>query len=137
MSENIEGSCACGAVTVRSQEKAKSLCVCHCIDCQKFSGSTYAANVFFSKDAVEVTGEVRSYTSKADSGNDLVRSFCPVCSVVVTLAPMVVPHVLVIPLGVLADRDQYSPKMELFTDRKLPWVQMEGEHQCFSLGPEG
>jgi len=40
----IKGGCLCGAVRYTAQADPTSATVCHCRDCQKFTGSAFAAN---------------------------------------------------------------------------------------------
>lgn len=39
-------------------------------DCKKLSGSAYTTNVIIDDAEAELTGEFKTFTSKADSGND-------------------------------------------------------------------
>jgi len=44
---------------------------CHCRDCQKASGSAYDPDIGLPVAALKITGMVKYYDSKADSGNTL------------------------------------------------------------------
>ena len=44
--------------------------VCHCNDCKKTSGSTLSTNAVTPSKDLTITGPVKEYVSKADSGND-------------------------------------------------------------------
>src|SRR5215472_2409820 len=48
----IKGGCLCGAVRYTAEAEPTSATVCHCRDCQKFTGSAFAALVRVTKEAV-------------------------------------------------------------------------------------
>jgi len=50
--------------------------VCWCRVCQYLGAGSGTANALFAKDAVKVTGDLKSYRSVADSGSVMHRSFC-------------------------------------------------------------
>src|ERR1043166_4138790 len=75
----ITGGCLCGAVRYTAEADPTSVTVCHCLDCQKFTGSAFAALVPVSKDALTIDGALKTFSSPGDSGNPLLRHFCPEC----------------------------------------------------------
>ena len=52
---------------------------CHCEDCRRATGSVYGTNVFVDEKALEISGEVSSYSHTADSGNTMTKRFCKNC----------------------------------------------------------
>ncbi len=58
---------------------------CHCRDCQRASGSGYAAVVVLPKTMVRIIGELRYHRIIADSGRWIERGFCPNCGSQVSL----------------------------------------------------
>jgi Glutathione-dependent formaldehyde-activating enzyme len=61
----IKGGCLCGAVRYKAEADPTSATVCHCRDCQKFTGSAFAALVRVPKEAV--TSRARSKRSGASA----------------------------------------------------------------------
>jgi hypothetical protein len=55
----ITGGCLCGAVRYTAEAEAASATVCHCRDCQKFTGSVFAALVMVPKNALTLSGPVK------------------------------------------------------------------------------
>jgi len=43
---HVSGSCLCGQVTFESKDDFQQFHLCHCIQCQKATGSAHAANLF-------------------------------------------------------------------------------------------
>ncbi|KAF7292165.1 GFA domain-containing protein [Mycena indigotica] len=89
------GSCACGQTTVTlagthtTQVRLSALInadhaywyqvLCHCLDCQKESGSAFSANVVELKTNVTIAGPVKEYLTKSESGNTVRHVFCSEC----------------------------------------------------------
>ena len=44
--------------------------VCHCNDCKRTSGSAFSTNAVAPSEDVKITGPVKEYKNKADSGNE-------------------------------------------------------------------
>ena len=74
----IKGGCLCGAVRYTAEADPTSATVCHCRDCQKFTGSAFAALVRVPKEAVSIEGSLslKTFTSIGGSGNPILRLFC-------------------------------------------------------------
>ena len=81
MSSEVEasGQCLCGGVRVAVKGTPVRMAQCHCRHCQRASGAGHASNAIFHAADVTITGETKSYTVTADSGNDYTRHFCPAC----------------------------------------------------------
>jgi hypothetical protein len=62
----IKGGCLCGAVRHTAHAEPALVGVCHCCDCQKFTGSAFGFFVGVPRTAVEIQGELKTY------GEDLV-----------------------------------------------------------------
>ena len=75
----FEGGCHCGAVRYVCLEEPTTVVNCHCRDCQQIAGSAFITGVLVPEGSVKVSGELKSYKVKADSGNGITRNFCPIC----------------------------------------------------------
>ncbi|KAI5453826.1 hypothetical protein NCC49_005637 [Naganishia albida] len=73
------GQCLCGQVKITLNKDQDAQVACHCNDCKKLAGSAYTTNVIIDDAEAELTGEFKTFTSKADSGNDVEHLFCPTC----------------------------------------------------------
>ncbi len=73
------GSCLCGSVKYTSTSEPLNIQNCHCNDCQKASGATYQTNIFIPLSSFNISGEIKKYTHKADSGNLMTKYFCSKC----------------------------------------------------------
>lgn len=74
MTNDITGSCLCGAVTFRITSELRPVIACHCQQCRKTSGHHVAATSAL-RDDVEISGDLTWYRS-SDTAR---RAFCPIC----------------------------------------------------------
>src|SRR5579863_200384 len=80
MAETLEGGCACGAVRYRLTSPPMFVNCCHCLDCQRQTGSAFAINAIIETDRVAVEkGEIVITTAPADSGSPLPIYRCAAC----------------------------------------------------------
>ena len=71
------GSCLCGEISYEYTGSPRATALCHCTDCQKWSGGAYTSNLVVPRDGFKVTkGSPKSYTAVGDSGKDNVHWFC-------------------------------------------------------------
>jgi hypothetical protein len=75
----IDGQCHCGAIRYRAEIDPKRVVICHCTDCQAFSGSAFRVSVSSPRDALEVEGEPKTYVKLAESGRRRLQQFCGDC----------------------------------------------------------
>ena len=74
------GGCLCGALRYRFDRGAViAASNCHCIDCQRSTGSGMATIVLVPTEALEIEGEPRFYTVVGTAGSHVSRGFCPNC----------------------------------------------------------
>ena len=69
----IKGGCLCGAVRYTAEADPTSATVCHCRDCQKFTGSAFATLVRVAKEARTIEGTLKTFNSIGGSGNPTLR----------------------------------------------------------------
>ena len=118
----IKGGCLCGAVRYTADADPSSATICHCRDCQKFTGAAFATLVLVTKDKLTIDGPLKTYTSIGGSGNPIHRHFCPECGSSVAEEPCARPGVAVLNVGTFDDPTIAKPGREIFRDDGLPWI---------------
>jgi hypothetical protein len=117
-----EGGCACGAVRYRLASEPMFVHCCHCLDCQRQTGSAFVINLLIEADRVElVAGEPRPVDVPRDHGDPQRIYRCPDCQVAV-FSEYGWPEVLFVRGGTLDDPSSARPDIHIFTRSKLPWV---------------
>ena len=76
---NITGGCLCRAVRYSISAAPIVTRACWCRVCQYVGAGSGTVNVCFPSEALAVSGELRDYRLVADSGNPMLRRFCPQC----------------------------------------------------------
>lgn len=131
MSADIEtrtASCRCGQLSARVTGAPVRVSVCHCLDCQKRTGSAFSAQARWPEAQVDITGESKSWVHHADSGNRITHGFCPTCgSTVHYRIEGKFDGLVAIPLGALDEPYTLSPRFSVWETRQHDWVQIIGE----------
>src|SRR6185369_1869599 len=82
MTELLPGRCSCGAVRYRLQSPPMFVHCCHCLDCQRQTGSAFVLNALIEADRVDVDGgEVEAVPVPTDSGRPHHIFRCPQCKI--------------------------------------------------------
>ena len=115
-------ACSCGQLTVTTEGEPSRISVCHCLACQRRTGSTFGAQARFTNDQVTVSGRSTPYTRLADSGNRITFHFCPECGATVFYRPEALPDVTAVPVGAFADPTFPAPRVSVYEARKHPWT---------------
>lgn len=131
----IEGGCLCGRVRYRADVEPIFVGVCHCTDCQKFSGSTFATVVAVPASAVTVTGTLKTFTKLGGSGKPIHRCFCPDCGSSVLDRADALPNVVMIGTGTLDDPSWVRPQSQIFCASAQSWVRLGGDIKGFAKLP--
>jgi hypothetical protein len=77
----IAGGCLCGAIRYTISAPVTALRACHCVNCQRASGTGGTVNAVVPTDSFRITkGETKKYDDSATaSGRTLSRHFCGNC----------------------------------------------------------
>ena len=121
----IDGSCHCGYITYEADADPAAAMICHCTDCQTFSGAPFRGNVPVQADKLRMTGgEPTIYVKTAESGNKRKQAFCPRCGTSIYATSMEDhPKVYGLRIGAIKQRDQFIPKAQLWMRSQQPWVE--------------
>jgi len=98
--------------------------VCHCLACQRRTGSVFAAQARFPRQAVEINGTGTEYVRVGDEGGGARFTFCPTCGATVFYVMLGVEDSIAIPVGVFADPSFPAPTFSVYEERMHSWVAM-------------
>ncbi len=129
-----EGGCQCGAVRYRLRREALVVYACHCRECQKQSASAFGLSVPFSREELEIVGELASWRRPTDSGSFTTCWYCPACGVRVYHVSDRNPDGGTIKGGTLDDTSMLKPRFHIWTSRKQPWLDL-GDAVQFPVQP--
>jgi hypothetical protein len=119
-------SCRCGQLRVMTEGDPGRVSVCHCLACQKRTGSTFSAQGRWSAEWVTIEGRSSSWTRTAASGQQTVYNFCPDCGSTVHYSGGNFPDVIAVPLGAFDDPYFTTPDFSVWERRRHDWVEIFG-----------
>ncbi|WP_237065571.1 GFA family protein [Microbulbifer guangxiensis] len=115
-------TCSCGQLQLRASGEPVRISVCHCLACQRRTGSVFGVQARFPLDRVSVHGYSKAYLRIADSGNQLTGHFCPECGATVYLTLDIEPDLVGVPVGAFADPCFPPPPASIYEQHRHPWV---------------
>jgi len=128
----LRGSCLCGAVRYECLGDPEAASYCHCDDCKKATGGPYTVGVLVEAAELRIlSGEVKGYTSLADSGRKITRHFCPHCGSPLFTRGEKCPDLLFLKAGSLDEPEQIKPSCQTWTKRAVPWAYIDDTLPCY------
>jgi hypothetical protein len=128
-----EGGCSCGAVRYRLRSDPLFVHCCHCLNCQRQTGSAFVINVLIEADRVEVVaGDPQPVAAPRDDGTNQIIWRCPSCQVAV-FSRYTSPNVRFVRAGTLDDPTSVAPDVHIFTRSKVPWVALPESVPAFDV----
>lgn len=118
-----QGGCLCAAVRYEAEWPPEALVLCHCTHCQKQAGSALSVVAMLRRDALKLSGELKTYQDRGTSGQPVWRRFCPLCgSPVVTDTPAVEAQGMIfLKAGTLDETADLTPTLHYWTRSAQRW----------------
>ena len=116
-------SCSCGQLTIEVHGEPRGVGVCHCLACQRRTGSVFAALAGFAP-PYEVTGTATEYVRTGDQGARFRFLFCPVCGTNLYHTEEGVQGGVAVAVGGFGDPSFPAPADSVYDCRRHSWVQM-------------
>ena len=133
MSTKREGGCACGAVRYRLTSDPLFVHCCHCLNCQRQTGSAFVINLLIETDRVELLeGEPQPVSVPRTGGKKQKIWRCPTCQVAV-YSQYTSPRVRFVRGGTLDDPTGVMPDAHIYTRSKVDWVQLPDSVPAFQI----
>jgi hypothetical protein len=129
-------SCSCGQLRIEVQGKPRGVGVCHCLACQRRTGSVFAALASFTP-PFAVFGTATEYVRVGDQGAAFRFRFCPVCGTTVFHTEEGYEDRSVsVAVGALADPDFPPPQVSVYDCRRHPWVCLPPGITTYATDPD-
>ena len=131
MSVTREGGCSCGAVRYRLASDPLFVHCCHCLNCQRQTGSAFVVNLLIEADRVELLAGEPEPVDVPRGRTQKQRIFrCPDCQVAV-FSRYTSAKVRFVRAGTLDDPSSVEPDVHIYTRSKLPWVALPDSTPAF------
>jgi hypothetical protein len=114
-------SCSCGQLTVEVEGDPVRVSICHCLACQRRTGSVFGMQARWPREQVRIEGDATEYVRISDEGGE-ERSFffCPRCGA--TVYYWIDSERIAVPVGAFADPSFPAPRVSVWEERMHPWV---------------
>ncbi len=133
MSLGREGGCSCGAVRYRLSAEPMFVHCCHCLNCQRQTGSAFVINLLIEADCVELLGAQPQPVEVPREHGRPQRIFrCPQCEVAVFSAYSQ-PQVWFVRGGTLDDPTTITPDVHIYTRSKVGWLSLPDSTPAFDV----
>ena len=131
MASERTGGCACGAVRYRLRSEPLIVHCCHCLNCQRQTGSAFALNLVIEADRVELlAGEPAAVDAPRDDGGMQSIYRCPTCEVAV-YSVYAYPNAFFIRGGTLDEPRTLIPDVHIYVRSKVDRVTIPEDARAF------
>jgi hypothetical protein len=128
-----EGGCSCGAVRYRLASDPLFVHCCHCLNCQRQTGSAFVINLMIESDRVVLLqGTPQAVDVPRDDGSTQRILRCPKCQIAI-YSHYGRPRMSFVRGGTLDVPSSVAPDVHIFTRSKLPWVQLPSAVPAFDI----
>ena len=127
------GGCACGAVRYRLASDPLFIHCCHCLNCQRQTGSAFVINLMIEASRVEmVAGAPQPIEVPRDDGSAQRIFRCPTCQVAV-FSEYGRPELRYVRAGTLDSPSEVRPDVHIFTRSKVRWITIPESVPAFEV----
>jgi hypothetical protein len=119
-----QAACSCGQLRLEVDGDPVRVSVCHCLACQRRTGSVFGVQARFVEEDVRIEGRHTDYRRISDDGEARTFSFCPECGATVFFALEAAPGFIAVPVGAFADPGFPPPRRSIYESRRHHWVVM-------------
>ena len=128
-----EGGCSCAAVRYRLTSEPLFTHCCHCLNCQRQTGSAFVINLLIEADRVELlAGDPQPVEVPRDDGSTQRIYRCADCQVAV-FSEYGRPEIKFVRAGTLDEPSQVTPDVHIYTRSKVPWITLPESASAFEV----
>ena len=128
-----DGGCSCGAVRYRLMSAPLYVHCCHCLNCQRQTGSAFVVNLLIEADRVELLAAAPEMVEAPRDDGGPQRIFrCPSCQVAV-YSEYGRPDVRFVRAGTLDEPRGVVPDVHIYTRSKVDWVRLPEGAAAFDV----
>jgi hypothetical protein len=115
-------SCSCGQLQASVDAEPIRISICHCLACQRRTGSVFGEQARFPREKVTISGASTVYVRVGDEGTKITFHFCATCGSTVYYEAEDLAESLAIPVGAFADPTFPTPNFSVYEARMHSWV---------------
>jgi hypothetical protein len=119
--------CSCGQLQVVCEGEPVRISICHCLACQRRTGSPFGQQARWPTEKVRVSGQANDFVRVGDSGGKMTQRFCASCGSTVFYEIDTMPGLVAVAVGAFADPSFPAPTVSVYEERKHTWVSLPKE----------
>ena len=128
-------SCSCGQLRIEVEGEPRGVGLCHCLACQRRTGSVFAALASFAA-PYRVFGRATEHLRVGDRGARFRFRFCPVCGTTVFHTEDGESGSVSVAVGAFAEPGFPPPEVSVYDCRRHPWVRLPPGTVAFDTDPD-
>jgi len=129
------GGCLCGDVAYELTDIPLTLYACHCSECQRQTGASFALSMAVKETTLRLTrGVLQQYSLPMSDGRLKQAHFCGRCATRLWNSSRIAGIVVVEP-GTLDDTSWLRPVAHIWTSSAQPWFAIPEDALVFSQQP--
>jgi hypothetical protein len=118
-----EAACSCGQLTIEADGDPVQVVACHCLACQRRTGSALSVQALFPRERARMKGQASEFRRANDKdGEGRNYHFCPECGGTVYYFLESLPDIVLVPVGGFADPGFQEPGLSIWEARRHAWV---------------
>ena len=118
-------ACSCGQLWLTVEGEPVRVSICHCLACQRRTGSVFGVQARFDAERVTTEGASRQYIRVSDEGDKRAFfHFCPDCGATVFYTTEATPGIVAVPVGAFADPSFPAPTRSVWEERQHSWLRL-------------
>ena len=114
--------CACGTLTAQTIGDPEFVVACHCLECQRRTGSVFGVGAYYPTAKVTIAGTFNVYVRDGQAGRKLRFRFCPTCGTTVFWDVDLRPGYMGVAVGAMGDPGFPPPTRSVWEQSRHPWV---------------
>lgn len=130
----MKAQCQCGQLRVETPAASPAIVACHCVDCQRRSGSPFGVAVYYPTEVLKITGKSCKYVRETASGGQFRTYFCRDCGSTVHMDGDKNAGISGIPVGAIADPDFPPPVRSVWEQSMHKWVKIDPASDHYPQG---
>ena len=130
----MKAACACGQLTVNVPGPTTAVVACHCLACQRRTGSPFGVAAYYPHDQVRVDGKAVRYERLTALDGVFETYFCPTCGSSVYFKGSKNPDVTGVAIGCFRDPHEMVPVRSVWEEAKHAWLDIPTAIQHFEKG---
>lgn len=117
-----KASCSCGQLSLTYSDEIKRTSICHCLECQKRTGSVFGVQTRLDGSKTATRGRYTEFQRTGDDGGKVTFRFCPQCGATVFWEIDTLPGSVIVAAGAFANPNLPAPTFSVYKARKHHWV---------------